>query len=292
MNKRKWGKVQTEGDELFYKVTGEGEPLLLIAGGGGDGDLWLPLADELSNVFKVITYDRRANARSTMNYPNKFDISQQSRDAIAVLNAVNEPSAHILGNSSGAVIALDIATYYPQVVKSAIIHEPPIAMLHFQSAKWLRFFRSCYNCSFKIGGPSMAATKFLFGIEVPTIEMLKAQFKARRYLENEPLCFDEKRISSRMSAEYLIRQELLPITNYNTDIETILNNNCKIVITCGDYAITRSTWLGDVSRELSNLLSSELFVLPGHHGSFMDNPKDWARDIRYILSNNKETFTN
>lgn len=33
------GSVQTEGDTLLYKITGQGTPLLLIAGGGGAGDL-------------------------------------------------------------------------------------------------------------------------------------------------------------------------------------------------------------------------------------------------------------
>ena len=285
MNKRQWGIIESEDDKIFYKVTGTGAPLLLIAGGGGDGDLWLPLADLLSDEFKVITYDRRANARSTMNNPDYFNISQQSRDAIAILDALGESSAYILGNSSGAVIALDIATTYPNRVKTAIIHEAPISILNYESAKWLRFFRSCYNRSFKFGGASLAATKFMFGIDVAAFDMIKAQFKAKKYLKSEPLYFEEKRIPSRLASEYLIKQELLPITNYNPDIETLRNNNCNIVVACGDYAITKSTWLGDVSRNLAQLLSCELVVFPGHHGSFMDKPKDWARDIKYILSN-------
>lgn len=47
----------------------------MIPGGGGDGDSFLPLADALSDKFKVITYDRRANARSTANNPDSFSIA-------------------------------------------------------------------------------------------------------------------------------------------------------------------------------------------------------------------------
>ena len=103
------GRVTTEGDDLYYEVRGQENrlPLLMIAPGGGDGWQYSWVADILADEYKVITYDRRANARSTMNVPQNFEISQQSRDAVAVLHAAGETSAFVFGNSSGAVIALD-----------------------------------------------------------------------------------------------------------------------------------------------------------------------------------------
>jgi len=68
----KSGRVTTEGDELYYEVRGQGQPLLMISGGGGDGGSYSLIAEILSDEYKVITYDRRANARSTMNDPSKF----------------------------------------------------------------------------------------------------------------------------------------------------------------------------------------------------------------------------
>jgi hypothetical protein len=92
-------RVTTEGDELYYEVRGQGQPLLMIPGGGGDGGSYSAVADILLDEFKVITYDRRANARSTMNDPQNFEISQQSRDAVAVLRAANETSAFVFGRA-------------------------------------------------------------------------------------------------------------------------------------------------------------------------------------------------
>jgi pimeloyl-ACP methyl ester carboxylesterase len=121
------GRVTTEGDELYYEVRGRGQPLLMIPGGGGDAGLYSFVADILADEFRVITYDRRGNARSTRNEPQNFEISQQSRDAVAVLRAVGEPSAFVFGNSSGAIIALDMAKTQPQAVKAVVAHEPPAA---------------------------------------------------------------------------------------------------------------------------------------------------------------------
>ena len=82
------------------------------------GNIMQPSRDILSDEYKVITYDRRANARSTINNPQNFEISQQSRDAVAVLRAAGEQSAFVFGNSSGAVIALDMAKTQPQAVRA------------------------------------------------------------------------------------------------------------------------------------------------------------------------------
>lgn len=90
-------RVTTEGDDLRYEVRGHGRPLLMITPAGGDGWAYARVADNLANEFEVITYDWRANARSTNNTPQNFEISQQSRDATAVLRAAGEQSAVVFG---------------------------------------------------------------------------------------------------------------------------------------------------------------------------------------------------
>ena len=118
--------IKIGADELYYEVRGQGQPLLMIPPAGGDGWQYSYVADILADEYKVVTYDRRANARSTMNYPQNFEISQQSRDAVAVLHAVSETCAFVIGNSSGAVIALDMAKTQPQATRAVIVHEAPI----------------------------------------------------------------------------------------------------------------------------------------------------------------------
>lgn len=281
---RQTGKIDTEGDTLSYKVTGEGKPLLLIAGGGGDGDLYLPLADKLANYFMVITYDRRANATSTMNFPNNFDIAQQARDAHAVLKATGVNDAVIFGNSSGAIIAVELLRLFPENVVGIIVHEPPIARLHPESEKWRKFFKDCYDSAFKFGGASMAATKFLFGIEVPAINMIGSQIKAMRYLKNEPKNPTSTRIPSKIASEYLIKQELIKVTDYAPDLEYLKSNKDKVVIAVGTYAQRNNTFLFKVAKRLSEILEKPFTIVSGHHGSFMDEVQAWGDSIKAMAT--------
>ncbi len=70
----KQGRVETESGEIHYEVRGQGPPLLMIHGSGLDAGGFSPVADILSDVYMVITYDRRGNSRSTGNGPQNFEI--------------------------------------------------------------------------------------------------------------------------------------------------------------------------------------------------------------------------
>ena len=272
------GRVTTEGDDLYYEVRGQGPPLLMIPPAGGDGWQYAFVADILADEYKVITYDRRANARSTMNVPQNFEISQQSRDAVAILRAVGEPSAFVLGNSSGAVIALDMAKTQPQAVRAVVAHEPPLPRLHPQSKKWQGFFARVYLTAFRFGS-SLAALRFILGIEVPVRQLIKASREVNLHRERS----SERYISARDAADFLVKQELLGVTNYLPDVELIKKNGVRVFMAVGKWAQERQTWYAQTTHVLAQQLGCELVTFPGHHGAFMDMPVEWAATLRRVL---------
>jgi Predicted hydrolases or acyltransferases (alpha/beta hydrolase superfamily) len=283
MNIRISGKVAIENDELFYKITGSGSPLILIPGGGGDGDSFLPLADILCDKFKVITYDRRANARSTANNPDSFSIAQQSRDVLAVLREANEESAFILGNSSGGVIALEFMKNFPEAVRMAIIHEPPLANFANNSDRWLRFFDECYQVALNKGSSS-AAAKFGMGVTGrKTFAPLISDIKLKAYLKKEPKQQGEVRLPQNLADDIFIKQELIPVTSYLPDIDALLTQKEKLVFAAGDWTVRKKVWFAEVAQKLANETGSKFITLPGSHISFMDKPKEWASLLRCLF---------
>jgi pimeloyl-ACP methyl ester carboxylesterase len=270
-------RVTTEGDDLYSEVRGQGQPLVMIPGAGGDADRYNPVADILSDEYKVITYDRRANSRSTMNDPQNFEISQQSRDVVAVLRAAGETSAFIFGNSSGAVIALDMAKTQPQAVRAVVAHEPPVARVHPKAKQWQHFYASVYLTAFQFGG-SLAGLRFLFGTGLPVRQMIKASRDTRGQIKSQ-----EPRISPQVSSNFLIKQELLPVTNYLPDIETIKKNGVRMFMAGGKMSLDKKRWYVETAQILAEQLGCEMVTFPGHHGSFMDMPVEWAATLRSIL---------
>lgn len=272
------GRITTEGDALYYEVRGQGQPLVMIPGAGGDADRYTLVAEILSDEYKVITYDRRANSRSTINDPQNFEISQQSRDVVAVLRAAGEESAFVFGNSSGAVIALDMAKTQPQACRAVIPHEPPLTRVHPNVKKWQRFYASVYLTGFQFGA-TLASLRFLLGSELPVRQLIKAARDGRKHSEKGL----EPRISPQVYADFLIKQELLPVTNYLPDVETIKKNGVKIFMAGGKMSLDKKCWYAETAQILADRLGCEMVTFPGHHGSFMDTPNEWAATLRSIL---------
>lgn len=270
--------MTTEGDELYYEVRGHGQPLLMIAPAGGDGWQYSWVADILADEYKVITYDRRANARSTMNFPQNFEISQQSRDAVAVLHAVGEASAFVFGNSSAAVIALDMAKTQPQAVRAVVAHEAPLARLHPNARKWQRFFAGVYLMAFQWGS-TWAALRFMLGAELPVRQLIKATGPINTHSKQS----SEPYIGATDATEILVKQELLPVTNYLPDVELIKKNGVRVFMAVGQWGLAKKKWYVVVAQILAEKLGCELVTFPGHHGSFMDMPVEWAATLRSVL---------
>lgn len=274
----KSGRVMTEGDELYYEVRGQGQPLLMIAPGGGDGYQYSFVADILADEYKVITYDRRANARSTMNDPQNFEISQQSRDAVAVLHAAGESSAFIFGNSSGAVIALDMAKTQSQVIRAIVAHEAPIPRMLPVAKKWQQFFARVYLTAFRFGA-SLAALQFMLGIRVPVIQLIKASKEVNVYRKQS----SERYLSAKDAADVLMKLELLPVTNYLPDVQRIKQNGIKVFIGVDKWGLVKKAWYVEVAQILAEQLGCELVTFPGHHAAFLDMPDEFAATLRSVL---------
>jgi pimeloyl-ACP methyl ester carboxylesterase len=274
------GRVTTEGDELCYEVRGDGAPLLLIPGGGGDGGAYYLIAEILSDEFKVITYDRRANARSTMHFPHHFDISQQSRDAVAVIGAAGESAAHIFGNSSGAVIALDMAASQPQAVRTVVAHEPPLALVHPDAKQWEMFFKNVYRTGQRFG-PTLAMLRFAFGIGVDS--SFRGAFKAAKAMRKYRQESGQQYLSRKVLMEYFVFQELLPVTSYQPDIETIKKNAVRVVMAAGERSLQKKRFYAETAEVLAQKIGCEMVKFPGSHASFVDMPHEWATTLRNIL---------
>jgi pimeloyl-ACP methyl ester carboxylesterase len=113
-------KATINGTEIFYEVSGSGQPVLFIHGGyGGAETAVVPkLPPEVTGIlpadqFQVVTYDRRNTGQSEFSQGH-YTIDDLAADARALLDHLGLDRAIIIGSSAGGPIALQFALTYPQ----------------------------------------------------------------------------------------------------------------------------------------------------------------------------------
>jgi pimeloyl-ACP methyl ester carboxylesterase len=94
---------------LEYYIEGEGPPLLMIMGFGGQASSWgEPFLQELRPHFRIIRFSNRGTGLSDRP-AGPTTIAQMADDAAALLEAVGIPRAHVFGVSMGGMIAQEFA---------------------------------------------------------------------------------------------------------------------------------------------------------------------------------------
>jgi pimeloyl-ACP methyl ester carboxylesterase len=108
--------------QLYYEEHGEGTPLVLAYGIGGNADLWDTNRDALAARHRLVLWEPRGHARSDSPAdPAKYSFARWVLDLKAVLDHLRVGKAHIGGLSLGAGIATRFALRFPSRVRSLLV---------------------------------------------------------------------------------------------------------------------------------------------------------------------------
>lgn len=114
-------KVTIDDLDIHYKIQGQGDPLLMIMGLSFSLLDWgTKLPELLSQHYKVILFDNR-DAGATSRSPHACTIDQMANDAAALLNALGESRANVLGVSMGGMIAQHFAINHADKLNKLIL---------------------------------------------------------------------------------------------------------------------------------------------------------------------------
>jgi pimeloyl-ACP methyl ester carboxylesterase len=106
------------GTDLYFERRGEGEPLLLIQGLGGNSLHWGEgFLGGLEDGFELILYDHRGAGRSGP-LDGEHTIADLAADALALLDVLEIERAHIVGISMGGMVAQELVLQAPERVRT------------------------------------------------------------------------------------------------------------------------------------------------------------------------------
>ncbi len=110
-----------DGTRLFYETMGDGEPLLLVSGQGGDRHEWDPVRSDFAAAHRVIAWDHRGTGQSDKPEEPPYTIETFARDGLAVLDALGIARAHVYGVSMGGRICQRLAIDHRERVGAVIL---------------------------------------------------------------------------------------------------------------------------------------------------------------------------
>jgi len=105
---------------MYYEISGIGEPLVIIWGMGGEIGSFIEQLKKVTDS-QLVTFDNRGTGRT--DKPDKiYSIEIMAEDTIKLLDKLEIQSANILGISLGSRIAITLAAKYPERVKNLILN--------------------------------------------------------------------------------------------------------------------------------------------------------------------------
>ena len=111
------GVAENGGTWLSWRSYGEGDPVLMIMGFMGSARAWFRLLPHVARGHRAIVFDNRGTGDSDRPR-GLFVMDDLVADAMAVLDASGEDSAHVIGVSMGGMIAQHLALRHPERVRS------------------------------------------------------------------------------------------------------------------------------------------------------------------------------
>ncbi|HZG49876.1 MAG TPA: alpha/beta hydrolase [Thermoleophilaceae bacterium] len=109
--------TEANGQTLYYEIHGQGEPLLCVMGLSADVLAWALQIPAFSASHRTIVFDNRDVGRSSMA-GGSYEIADMARDTLALADALELDSFHLLGVSMGGAIAQEIAIQEPGRVRT------------------------------------------------------------------------------------------------------------------------------------------------------------------------------
>jgi 3-oxoadipate enol-lactonase len=111
-----------DGTWIAYNAGGRRDrpPVLLLQGLGVDARGWALQRINLGRSFRLLGVDNRG-VGGTSDAPRPYSLEQMADDAVAVLDAEDVESAHVVGASMGGVLAQILAVRHPERVRSLVL---------------------------------------------------------------------------------------------------------------------------------------------------------------------------
>jgi 3-oxoadipate enol-lactonase len=112
--------VAVAGRRLFFDEQGDGEPIVLLSGLGGDHRAFGVTTRHFSRTFRALALDSRDSGQSD-RADAPYSTADLADDVAGWLDAVGASPARVVGHSLGGLVAQELAIRHPAKVRSLVL---------------------------------------------------------------------------------------------------------------------------------------------------------------------------
>lgn len=244
--------LKAAGIETNFHDEGSGFPVLFIHGSGPGVSAWANwrlAIPELSKRHRVIAPDMVGFGFTERPASITYDMATWVKQAVGLLDALELPKAHIVGNSFGGAIALALAIAHPERVGRLVLMGSvgvPFEITHGLDAVWgyepslenMRTLLDIFAFSRELVNDELAELRYRASIRPGFQESFSAMFPAPRQRWVDAMTSAEADIRALPHETLIIHgrdDKVIPLANSLTLLEWIDRSQLHVFSRCGHW---------------------------------------------------------
>ena len=284
------GTVRLNKASLYYKMTGKGEPVIILHGGpGGDHNLMLPF-QELADAYQVIFYDQRGTGHSDAELnSDSINVANFIQDLESLRTELGLGKVHLLGHSWGSVLGMLYAMEHSDWIRTLTLFGTPGASTEFFPV----YFQNMEKNTDPDDKERLAAikatkayqTKDAAVMEQYTRILFKSYFRDKSLVNDVNFTLGPNTVANQQAVGTLLMQDLGNFNYYD----------CLNKITCPTLIIQGADDLfpTDAAFKTHQHIPGSKLIVQEHAGHllFIDNKEPFFDKVRLFMSD-PETVQN
>jgi pimeloyl-ACP methyl ester carboxylesterase len=262
--------ADANGIKTNYLEAGTGDPVVLIHGSGPGVTSyanWRLVLPALAENFRVLAPDMVGFGFSERPANIEYGVQTWADQVVGLMDTLEVPKAHLVGNSFGGAIALRIATQHPDRVGKLVLMGSmgvPFPITEGLERVWgyepsfenMRKVLDVFAYSRDIVNDELAQVRYRGSIQPGFQESFAAMFPAPRQRWVEAMCTPEdeiRRLPHRTLIVHGREDQVIPLQTSLRLMELIDNADLSVFSHCGHWSMIERT--KDFNRNVSEFFS-------------------------------------
>jgi pimeloyl-ACP methyl ester carboxylesterase len=262
--------ADANGIKTNYLEAGKGDPVVLIHGSGPGVTSyanWRLVLPALAENFRVVAPDMVGFGFSERPANIEYGVQTWADQVVGLMDTLELPTAHLVGNSFGGAIALRIATQHPDRVGKLVLMGSmgvPFPITEGLERVWgyepsfenMRKVLDVFAYSRDLVNDELAEVRYRGSIQPGFQESFAAMFPAPRQRWVEAMCTPEddiRRLPHRTLIVHGREDQVIPVQTSLRLMELIDNADLSVFSHCGHWSMIERT--EDFNRSVNEFFS-------------------------------------